>query len=48
MCARWILFHRWPNLLLNPPPEQLAAGIVEKERRIAEIMGRIQGLLARK
>ena len=28
------------------PPEQLAASILEKEQRIAEIMGRIQKLLA--
>jgi len=28
------------------PPEQLAASILEKERRIAEIVGNIQGLLA--
>jgi type I restriction enzyme M protein len=27
------------------PPEQLAASIIEKERRIAEIMGNIQKLL---
>lgn len=27
------------------PPEQLAASILEKERRIAEIIGKIQGLL---
>jgi type I restriction enzyme M protein len=30
------------------PPEQLAASILEKEQRIAEIVGRIQGLLAKK
>jgi type I restriction enzyme M protein len=30
------------------PPEQLAAGILEKERRIADIMGNIQKLLATK
>ena len=29
------------------PPEQLAASILEKEQRIAEIVGRIQGLLAK-
>jgi len=29
------------------PPEQIAASILEKEQRIAEIMGRIQELLAR-
>ena len=29
------------------PPEQIAARILEKEQRIAEIMGRIQKLLAR-
>jgi hypothetical protein len=29
------------------PPEQIAAGILEKEQRIAEIIGRIQELLAR-
>ncbi len=29
------------------PPQQLAASIFEKEQRIAEIVGRIQGLLAR-
>jgi type I restriction enzyme M protein len=29
------------------PPEQIAASILEKEQRIAEIMGRIQKLLAR-
>lgn len=29
------------------PPDQLAASILEKERRIAEIIGRIQGLLAK-
>lgn len=29
------------------PPEELAASIIEKERRIAEIMGQIQGLLAK-
>ncbi|MDD5092795.1 MAG: class I SAM-dependent DNA methyltransferase [Dehalococcoidia bacterium] len=29
------------------PPEELAASILEKERRIAEIVGRIQGLLTR-
>jgi type I restriction enzyme M protein len=28
------------------PPEQLAAGILQKEQRIAEIMGNIQKLLA--
>src|SRR5205807_6822669 len=30
------------------PPEQLAASILEKERRIAEIVGNIQRLLAKK
>jgi len=30
------------------PPEQLAASILEKERRIAQIVGRIQGLLSKK
>jgi type I restriction enzyme M protein len=29
------------------PPEQIAASILEKEQRIAEIMGRIQKLLAK-
>ncbi len=29
------------------PPEQLAASILDKERRIAEIVGKIQGLLAK-
>lgn len=29
------------------PPEQLAASILKKEQRIAEIVGRIQGLLAK-
>ena len=29
------------------PPEQIAASILEKEQRIAKIMGRIQKLLAR-
>ena len=29
------------------PPEQLVAGIIEKERRIAEILANIQGLLAK-
>ena len=29
------------------PPEQLAASILEKERRIAEIMGNIRKLLAK-
>jgi hypothetical protein len=29
------------------PPEQLAASILEKEQRIAQIVGRIQGLLAK-
>jgi type I restriction enzyme M protein len=29
------------------PPEQLAASILDKEQRIAEIVGRIQGLLVR-
>ena len=28
------------------PPDQLAASILEKEKRIAEIMGHIRGLLA--
>jgi type I restriction enzyme M protein len=30
------------------PPDQIAADILKKEQRIAEIMGRIQGLLRRK
>jgi type I restriction enzyme M protein len=30
------------------PPEQLAASILEKEQRIAQIVGRIQGLLSKK
>jgi type I site-specific restriction endonuclease len=30
------------------PPEQIAASILEKEQRIADIMGRIQKLLARR
>lgn len=29
------------------PPEQLAAGILKQEQRIAEIMGNIQKLLAK-
>ena len=29
------------------PPEQLAASILEKEQRIAQIVGRIQGLLSK-
>jgi hypothetical protein len=29
------------------PPEQIVASILEKEQRIAEIMGRIQKLLVR-
>jgi hypothetical protein len=29
------------------PPEQLVASILEKEHRIAEIMGNIKGLLAK-
>ncbi len=29
------------------PPDQLAASVLEKERRIAEIVGQIQGLLAK-
>jgi len=32
----------------HAPPEQLAASILEKERRIAEIVERIQGLLAQR
>jgi len=33
--------------IIHLPPEQLAASILDKERRIAEIVGKIQGLLAK-
>lgn len=33
--------------ITHRPPEELAASILEKEQRVAEIMERIQKLLAR-
>ncbi len=35
------------NDISHLPPEQLVASILEKEQRIAEIMKRIQALLAK-
>jgi type I restriction enzyme M protein len=35
------------NDIAHLPPEQLVASILEKEQRIAEIMKRIQALLAK-